>query len=139
MTKDVHEVRTNLPEDGITDAIVDFVIATDWSADTGIDIALFDEYLNEISQYKPFGKGFPAPYIKFVFHNNDVVEWKQIGKAKEHLKISFSNGFDCLCWNQGHLIKQKDSFSTHTVVGSLGRSEFRGSVSINFSGVLSAQ
>lgn len=133
------DIQDVLPTVQTQEIVPDFIISTDWSKDTGIDIALFDEYLNEIDRYRPFGKGFPAPYVEFMFSNNDVVEWKQIGKAKEHLKISFSNGFDCLCWNQGHLIKQKDSFSHHIVTGSLGRSEFMGNISINFVGVLKEQ
>lgn len=112
----------------------DFIISTDWTADVGIDIDAFDDYLNEIYNYHPFGKGFAEPFIKFVFRNCDVVEWKTIGSAKQHLKISFANGFDVLCWNQAHLIKQKDSFNNHVVYGHLGKSEFKGLMSINFVG-----
>lgn len=118
----------------IIEVVPDFVIATDWSADTGIDVSLFDEYLNEIENYRPFGKDFPAPYVEFKFRNNDVVEWKVMGKAHQHLKLSFMQGFDVICWNQAHLISQKDSFDTHTVFGHLGRSEYKGVMSVNFIG-----
>lgn len=131
LDKDVHDVYSGLD---VQEEVPDFTISTDWTKDTGIDIELFDDYLNEIDLYRPFGKGFPSPCAKFMFSNRDVVAWKQIGKAKEHLKISFANGFDVLCWNQGYLISQKDSFDNHVVYGHLGRSEYQGVVSINFTG-----
>lgn len=129
-----HDIPEALASADLQEDVPDFIIATDWSADTGIDIGLFDDYLNELETYRPFGKDFPAPLVKFIFSNKDVIEWKAIGKAKQHLKISFVNGFDVLCWNQAHLITQKDSFDTHTVMGHLGRSEFQGVMSVNFEG-----
>lgn len=116
--------------------VYDFVIATDWTADTGIDVDLFREYLSEIESYRPFGKEFPSPVVKFVFHDSDVVSWKVIGKAKEHLKIVFDNGFDCLCWNQAGYLSGKDNIKEHVVIGHLGLSEFMGVTSVNFTGVL---
>lgn len=118
----------------IVEDAYDFVIAPDWSADTGIDISLFAEYIDEINAFRPFGKDFPAPRIKFTFFNRDVIGWKQIGKTKQHLKISFANGFDMLCWNQGHLISEQNNDVQHVVYGHLGRSEFRGEESVNFTG-----
>ena len=117
----------------------DFVISTDWSADTGIDIELFEDYIVEIDKYRPFGKGFPAPIAMFKFNNRDVLEWKTMGKAKQHLKISFANGFDVLCWNQAALISQKDSFDEHVIIGKLATSEYQGVVSVNFIGDLQEQ
>ena len=49
------------------------------------------------------------------------------------------NGFDVLCWNQAHLLKQKDSFDKHTVIGHLGRSEYQGVMSVNFVGTFVEQ
>lgn len=121
------------------ESVPDFVISTDWTADVGIDIEMFKGYLYELHTLKPFGKGFPAPIVKFKFKNNDVIAWKLIGSAKQHLKIMFHNGFDVLCWNQGYLIKQKDSFDEHVVMGHLGTSEYMGMVSVNFVGDLIEQ
>ena len=131
LRRDIPEVikRLDVEEDH-----PDFVIATDWSADTGIDIEMFNDYLNEIESYRPFGRGFPAPNIKFIFSNNDVLKWKQIGSAKQHLKISFANGFDALCWNQGHLISEKDKCNAHVLYGHLERTEYQGVTSVNFVG-----
>ena len=62
LAKDVADIYPTIQKQEPTP---DFVISADWSGDTGIDIGLFDEYLNEIESYKPFGKGFPSPNIKF--------------------------------------------------------------------------
>lgn len=113
----------------------DYVIDTEWGrGDIGIDLQVFDEYLDEIEDYKPFGKGFEEPKGSIHFRNQDVIEWKRMGKANEHLKIILPGGLDIICWHQGHLISQKDSFNDHTVNGNLGRSEFNGVMSINFTG-----
>lgn len=113
----------------------DYVIDTEWGhGDIGIDIGAFNGYLNDIEDYKPFGKGFEEPNGQLHFRNQDVVQKRRIGKSDEHLKISLAGGFDILCWNQGRLITQFDSFDEHTINGNLGRSEFRGVISINFVG-----
>ena len=113
----------------------DYTIDTEWGhGDIGIDLMVFDEYLNEIEDFKPFGRGFEEPKGVLRFRNQDVIQWKRLGSAQEHLKITLPGGFDVLCWNQGPLISQKDSFDSHTVRGSLGRSEYKGTISINFTG-----
>ena len=124
----------------------DCIISTDWTADCGIDISVFEEYLNEIDQYRPFGKGFPAPVFKLVFRNKDVVSpdgkkpgWDIMGRAKQHLKIHLPNGFDVVCWNQAHVVKDKDLCDVHSVVGSLKYSEYMGVRSVIFDGVFTEE
>ena len=112
----------------------DFVIATDWSADIGIDMYVFREYIDEVENLRPFGSAFPAPNIKFVFRNQDAIEWKKMGKAGQHLKVTFANGFTLLCWNQGHMISEKDRVQVHELSGHLDVSEFKGEETINFIG-----
>lgn len=114
--------------------VYDFVINPDWSADTGIDIDLFYGYLKEMSAYHPFGKGFPAPCIKFEFTNHDVIEWKQMGKNKQHLKIVFPNGFEAICWNKGNMKQQIVNDNKHVMSGHLEKSVFQDRESINFIG-----
>lgn len=113
----------------------DYVIDTHWqNGDIGIDITCFQGYLEEIEEYRPFGKGFEKPVGIIKFTNTDIIEWKRMGSNKQHLKLSLPGGFNILCWNQGHLIDQRDKFESHTVVGSLGQSTFKGITSINFTG-----
>lgn len=130
-----NNVTAVINELGVNEPVYDFVIATDWSGDTGIDIYLFKEYLDEIGQLRPFGTDFPAPNIKFVFRNQDAVEWKKMGNAGQHLKITFANGFSLLCWNQGYLISEKNRCDIHELSGHLDISEYRGEENINFIGV----
>lgn len=141
LTKFVSFLKTDInkvmSEVEIIEEVPDFVISTDWTADTGIDIPLFEEYLNEIVTYKPFGKDFPAPRIKFIFSARDVVEYKKL-KGK-HLKLCFGNGFDVLCWNQADLayVADKDAidpYCKHYIMGHLEFSEYKGEVSIQFVG-----
>lgn len=144
------DVPATMSSADIQEEDVDYTIATDMTGDIGIDIAVFEDYLQQIETYRPFGKGFPMPVGKLVFHNNDVVAsiagtkkkttgWDLMGGAKQHLKIHLPNGFDVVCWNQAHLINQKDSFDTHTVIGTLRVNEFRGVRSIVFDGTLVEQ
>ena len=126
----------------IVEAVPDFIISTDWTKDTGIDISLFDDYLNEIELYRPFGIGFPAPCAQFDFTGKDIVSVRTMGAGDKHLKVSFDYGFELICWNQGDKINYfKQPFDDnpniqYTAMGDLGRSEFRGIQSINFFGNL---
>ena len=112
----------------------DYIISTDWSKDIGIDIDVFYDYVDQKESFRPFGKDFPAPQGLFIFTEKDVDEWKAIGRAKEHLKLTFSNGFSVICWKQGHLISKKGVPGTYKILGDLSTSEFRGEISINFIG-----
>lgn len=132
----------------IAEVEADYIISTDRSGDVGLDIDVFDEYLTQIDNYRPFGKGFPMPVGKLVFCNNDIIDVdikknksgvELFGGAKQHLKIHLPNGFDVICWNQGYLVKQFDAFDTHSVIGSLEYSEYRGVTSIIFNGQLVEQ
>ena len=141
IAKDFPEVMSTV---NIAEEKPDYVISPDWKADCGIDIDVFEDYINNIQSYRPFGKGFPAPSGVFRFTNRDVLDqnsskkpgWEVMGKSKNHLKIHFANGFDAICWNQAHLITQKDSFDEHEIVGDLQFSEFMGVRSVVFVGTL---
>lgn len=112
----------------------DFVIALDGTGDSDIDIPLFAEYLFELDRYRPFGKGFEEPEIVFKFKRTDGM-WSNMGRLKQHLKISFKHGFDVVCWNQGQLINS--CFSECVVRGHLSLNEFRDTHTVNLVGSLS--
>ena len=131
------DVPAMLANADIKEAVPDFIISTDWKADTGIDIALFDEYLSEMENYHPFGKGFPQPDVVFRFNDSDAVYgWKSLGMDKQHLKIGFASGFDLYLWNQGDKISLKDNGEMHEARGKLFISEYAGKRGICFKGVL---
>jgi single-stranded-DNA-specific exonuclease len=118
----------------LVEAKPDYVISTDWTQDVGIDTDVFYNYVDEKDSFRPFGNGFPAPQGLLIFTNDDVDEWKTMGRAKEHLKLIFSNGFSVICWRQGHLVSKKDVPGTYKILGDLSTSEFRGEISVNFIG-----
>lgn len=143
LSRDVPAAMASITPDALKRSY-DLIISTDWTHDTGIDTTLFGEFLDELEQYRPFGRGFEMPSILLRFHSKDAVEWKRMGKDPSdrsrpgpHLKIVLPNGFDVICWNQGFLKdteEPKDGW--HRVVGHLERSTFRDQVRIQFVGDL---
>ena len=112
----------------------DYVVSTDWTGDAGIDVELFYNYVQEREQYRPYGKDFPAPQGVFTFRDRDVSEWKQMGRAKEHLKLVFHSGFSVICWKQGYMIRQRGSGNVHRILGDFSISTYKDEESINFIG-----
>lgn len=141
LEKDVPVAMASRP---VSTADYDLVISTDWTRDTGIDTELFGQFLDELEEYRPFGRGFEAPRILLRFHTRDVVEWKRMGKDPSdrsrpgpHLKIVLPNGFDVVCWNQGFLMDgERAKEGWHRVSGHLERSTFRDIPRIQFVGDL---
>lgn len=135
LKKDVSDVKASLDADEF-DFKPDFVIATDGTGDTAIDIPLFAEYLNEIDSYRPFGSAFPEPVSVLRFRPEEC-EWTVIGSTKQHLKLRFGRGFSVLCWNQANLMDKAKKWSEVCVVGHLAINEFNNVFTINFMGDIS--
>ena len=137
-----YDVTNTVSSVTVTAKAPDFTITTDFTGDFGIDIDLFREYLDDLDNFRPFGKAFPVPEARFTFRNRDVMSidkkpgWEVMGKAKQHLKIHFVNGFDVVLWNQAYLITQQDVSDKHEVVGKLSYNEFNGVKSVIFVGDL---
>lgn len=112
----------------------DFVISnTAGDGDTGIDILLFAEYLEELEKYHPFGSSFEKPNVLLKFHSSDGV-WSLLGKEKNHIKIRLPYGFEVILWNQSEFFNMKDSNSEIRIIGNLNINKFNGSHTINFIG-----
>lgn len=133
LAKDVQDVYDATDMTKYEAFVPDFVIATDGSGDTGIDITLFTEYLSELESLRPFGSAFDAPIIKLEFMSGEG-QWRVLGSTKQHLKITLPYGFEVLCWNQSNKLSLGDSDQKITVIGSIGRNDFRGRTTINFAG-----
>lgn len=133
LEKDVADVKAATDMSLFGAPTPDFVIATDGSGDTGIDITLFVEYLSELESFRPFGASFEAPYIKLEFMADEAT-WSVLGSTKQHLKIKLPYGFEVLCWNQSNKLSYGDGKDKITVTGRLGKSEFRGRNTVNFVG-----
>lgn len=112
------EVQLKEPEDKLEKA--DFIISTMNDGDTGIDIPLFEEFVQELENLKPFGQGFPAPVFEFKFEPSKAKCFK-MGKNKEHVKY-IVNGFPVIffyCEDMG-------SPRSITVRGKFSVNEFNG-------------
>ena len=132
---DLRAVLSSLPA-GTLSVKPDFVIDHNGTGDTVIDILAFVEYMEELKRFKPFGHGFPEPNIALRFRPEEA-EWKQMGSVRQHLKLELPRGLEVLLWNQGPKIKlQGNTGQDLVVMGHLGRSEFRGIETVNFTGVL---
>ena len=118
---------------------IDLIISTCGDGDVCLDVGMIEEYLEEIQQYKPFGKGFPEPKILLKFTSRDITNWQELSQGK-HLKVTFWNKFDILLWFQGDLsvysaLQHLDTSTfTFVVSGKLGINEFRGTTTLNFQG-----
>lgn len=95
----------------------DFVIATDGSGDTDIDVSLFRNYLDELQHYRPFGVSFPKPVSLLRFSARDAI-WQCIGSQGNHLRITLPYGFTVLCWNQANLFHLEHQFDGVLPIGT---------------------
>lgn len=130
LSDDVSKYKEEIPAEELN---YDFVIADDSTGDVDLDIDMFREYLSELEYYRPFGKGFPAPFIKLKF-NADTAFCEVMGSEKQHLKIRLPYGFDVLCWNQASRADNIDGIVC--VEGHLEKNEFNNSVRVQFVGDL---
>lgn len=82
----------------------DFVVSMFNDGDVGLDAELFDDYLQELPLYRPFGNGFAEPEGKLCIHT-DFVEFSFMGAAKQHVRMKLPQGITVVCWNQSYLIR----------------------------------
>lgn len=122
-------------EDEVYDFIISSYVPADGHFDTHIDITLFEEYLDEIRRYKPFGKEFPRPNALLMFRANEGT-WVTMGSLKQHVKITLDCGFEVLLWNHAQYASLADTDKEICVVGDLGMSMFNRRTTINFVGVI---
>lgn len=114
----------------------DFIISTDVTGDVPVDIILFDEYLEELDQFRPFGRDWPEPWGLFKFTERDVFEWKVFGKAANHLKITLKSGFEIILWNQAGKVNQRGPGVIYGVTGKLERNTYDDGLPVRFNGEL---
>lgn len=121
---------------GVSDDPFDYYISTfDPNADSGIDVSLFFDFLDELDSFAPFGVGFPRPTGRFTFTPQDVVSWKLM-KEGRHIKGFFPNGFSVCIWNAGPLfdaVKARDALS---VSGEVSQSYWQEVWTVSFNGNL---
>ena len=115
----------------------DFIVSMFGDGDCGLDIPLFDEYLDEVDVYRPFGPGFPEPE-GLLRIKSAACYFSVIGKEKSHLKIQLPYGLVVLCFNQAHLVDgkdwPKDAPDVLEIYGRLNRNNFNGTITVQFIG-----
>lgn len=103
----------------------DFTISTiPGVGDTGLDIMLFAEYINELERYRPFGKSFKAPDVEFKFRKQDLIKYSAMGKDSKHLRIMFHFGFTAVVWGGGGYVANLDKMLPGDVVTLRGSLQF---------------
>src|SRR5699024_1470348 len=112
----------------------DFVIdCTGLDGDTGINIMLFLEYLDELKFYEPFGNGFEAPHILLKFDPKQA-SFFQMGSDRQHLKIKLEKGFEVLLWNDAVNRELYEGADLLCLEGKLSISEFMDMRTVSFTG-----
>lgn len=112
----------------------DFVIdCTGTDGDTGINIMLFLEYLDELKFYEPFGNGFEAPHILLKFDPKQA-SFFQMGSDRQHLKIKLEKGFEVLLWNDAVNRELYEGADLLCLEGKLSISEFMDMRTVSFTG-----
>lgn len=132
LTKDSENMRSRV-DPGVFKIVPDFIIDHNGGGDTGINIILFLEFMDELKQFKPFGVGFEAPRILLKFKATDG-EWQTLGSAQQHLKIRLPYGFDVLVWNAADKLSWAGTDREVALFGSLNLNEFRNTLTVQFIG-----
>lgn len=115
-----------------TEPVYDFEISSD-----EINVPVMFEYLQELEYWRPFGPGFPAPYIKLHIDGTGCVSQKLPNKKGgiPHLKIRPSSNVSIICWNQGNM--KIESSKSYSVVGAFEKNEYNGKITLQFIGNIS--
>lgn len=126
----------------VTEAAADLRISTlDPSADSGVDIDLFMDFLREMDMYRPFGPGFEEPDVELEFRTLDA-RWMTMGKEKQHVKAILPMGFSVLLFNkagtekypvdgEGNVDTSRMDGVTR-IKGTLGLNRYMGHESVQF-------
>ena len=88
--------------------------------------------MEELKQYRPFGKGFPAPEVELRFYPSDG-EWSTLSDGK-HLKVTLPHGFEVLSWNHAGEIRRHDSLDIVRMRGRLEENSYKGAYRVQFVG-----
>lgn len=114
-------------------SIYDYDLSDDYMVDK--IFAEYDdliEFLDELEQFKPFGKGFEEPFGSFtISHYKDFM---LMGSEQSHLKINVDNGISIVYFNfpQDLLVYLEKAGYVIEFSGKLKINEFRGDKIVNF-------
>lgn len=137
LKKDTEEYY-ELVKDDIVESDYDYHISTYNDGLTNIDIDMFMDYVNIMSQFKPYGVGFESAKGRVSFDINEAKIVK-MGKLKNHVKFILRDGFEVICWNSAYLLDDVELGvykSRMEVYGDLSINDFNNNISVNFIGDL---
>ena len=133
LSKDIEAILEHLPEDVLQGQRFDYLLRLDGSGDVDFEIPTLFDFINEVNQLRPFGPGFEEPLGIFAFAPKDG-KWWTMGREKQHVKVQFPGGFEVICWNQAHFIKELQGQEEVRIAGKFGVNYFKGQKSLNFIG-----
>lgn len=106
-----------------------------FAPDGDVDLNDFAMYINDIDMNRPFGPGFDMPQGAVVFDPRDPsVEYRRMGAAGQHTKITLANGLSMIQWNLGDKIEMLRLMPYVAAIGEIGYNEFRGVTSMQIVG-----
>lgn len=126
LEQDSERVRDELIAKGIFDLepSYDFTVSVEGDGDIDLDLDAFENFIEDIDQFHPFGAGFPEPSIKLTFDGASATHKTMSSGA--HLKFLLPMGFDVLCFRQGDKLKGANLNCKQTVIGTIEMNHFMG-------------
>lgn len=115
----------------------DLVLGTVDGCAFGLESDVFDGYLQDLEQWRPFGAGFPEPVFDLKFRRFEA-EFSTMSNGK-HLRVDLPSGFRLVCFSQGYLFPKdadpEDCFGQEiTARVTISMNTFRGVSTIQFVG-----
>lgn len=80
--------------------------------------------VNEMKKLEPFGIGLPKPIFKTCAK---IVNVKQMGSTKQHIKITLSNGLQCIIFNEPNGWRINENSNLH-VLGTLSENIWQNNI-----------
>jgi single-stranded-DNA-specific exonuclease len=114
------ENETEAVENNVTaDVVAEDLSALNWNV------------FEQVEMMEPFGVGNPKPV--FELKNTKVIQYRTMGKEREHLKIRVqdnnSRTIEGIAFGQGDIAERIDG-KIVTILGELNKNEFRGNVTL---------
>lgn len=122
------ELKEQMPT-GILDWAVGWHV--DFAPDGHLDLYDTRKFMADVAMHAPYGPGFEAPVGAIVFDPNDAsVEFSRMGSAKQHTKVTLTNGMQLIMWNVGDAIETIRQAPYVMAVGDIGFNTFAGWTSL---------
>lgn len=129
----VVKTYNDLPKDKIIDTSIVVSYDSRYVCDFMYNDNLVRDYLNEIENFRPFGRAFPEPRFKLIIDLNNVSE-RLMGDKNQHVKLITSDGLNVLLFNRALEYMHLKNSGNNVLVcsGAFKVNEFRNTVSVDF-------